>query len=241
MVHHAYDSFQLTIVPLESTLSNPTALNYSPDATTAPSAFTLLNPPPPLSCVKSLTSSRRPSLASLRNLTWRQSLQKRVCIFKHDGGRGFVEVRDFGVPDTVKSISWCGENICLGIRKEYVILNTANGTLSEVFPSGRVSPPLVTSLPSGELLLGKVRLLRSPYPLIQTVLQNIRHLVKSNNAVIVGLDNSVHVLFPVSIGAQIVQLTAAGNFEEALALCKSLPPEDSSLRAAKESSIHTRY
>ncbi|KAH0894059.1 hypothetical protein HID58_056488, partial [Brassica napus] len=177
------------------------------------------------------------------------------------------------------SISWCGENICLGIRKEYVILNTANGTLSEVFPSGRVSPPLVTSLPSGELLLGKenigvfvdqngkllqtericwseapkatsdredlpcchgelryVRLLRSPYPLIQTVLQNIRHLVKSNNAVIVGLDNSVHVLFPVSIGAQ---LTAAGNFEEALALCKSLPPEDSSLRAAKESSIHT--
>ncbi|KAF3508113.1 hypothetical protein F2Q69_00008902 [Brassica cretica] len=164
-----------------------------------------------------------------------------VCLGDLRGG-GFVEVRDFGVPDTVKSISWCGENICLGIRKEYVILNTANGTLSEVFPSGRVSPPLVTSLPSGELLLGKVRLLRSPYPLIQTVvLQNIRHLVKSNNAVIVGLDNSVHVLFPVSIGAQIVQLTATGNFEEALALCKSLPPEDSSLRAAKESSIHTRF
>ncbi|KAG5407777.1 hypothetical protein IGI04_013896 [Brassica rapa subsp. trilocularis] len=170
------------------------------------------------------------------------SRQKRVCVFKHDGGGGFVEVRDYGVPDTVKSISWCGENICLGIRKEYVILNTANGTLSEVFPSGRVAPPLVTSLPSGELLLGKVRLLRSPYPLIQTiVLQNIRHLVKSNNAVIVGLDNSVHALFPVSIGAQIVQLTASGNFEEALALCKLLPSEESSLRAAKESSIHTRF
>ncbi|KAG2291256.1 hypothetical protein Bca52824_037925 [Brassica carinata] len=231
MVHHAYDSFQLTIVPLESTLSNPTALNYSPDATTAPSAFTLLNPPPPLSCVKSLTRER----VCLGRWSWLP-----LFLEAKEGGRGFVEVRDFGVPDTVKSISWCGENICLGIRKEYVILNTANGTLSEVFPSGRVSPPLVTSLPSGELLLGKVRLLRSPYPLIQTVLQNIRHLVKSNNAVIVGLDNSVHVLFPVSIGAQIVQLTAAGNFEEALALCKSLPPEDSSLRAAKESSIHTR-
>ncbi|CAH8274115.1 unnamed protein product [Arabidopsis lyrata] len=214
------------------------------------------------------------------------SRQKRVCVFKHDGGGGFVEVRDYGVPDTVKSISWCGENICLGIKKEYVILNTANGTLSEVFPSGRVAPPLVISLPSGELLLGKenigvfvdqngkllqtericwseaptsiviqnpyaiallprrveVRLLRSPYPLIQTiVLQNIRRLVKSNNAVIVGLDNSVYVLFPVSIGAQIVQLTASGNFEEALALCKVLPPEESSLRAAKESSIHTRF
>lgn len=67
-------------------------------------------------------------------------------------------MRDYGVPDTVKSISWCGENICLGIRKEYVILNTANGTLSEVFPSGRVAPPLVISLPSGELLLGKVNI-----------------------------------------------------------------------------------
>jgi hypothetical protein len=39
---------------------------------------------------------------------------------------------------------------------------------------------------------------------------------------------------------QIVQLTASGNFEEALALCKLLPPEDSNLRAAKEGSIHIR-
>lgn len=39
---------------------------------------------------------------------------------------------------------------------------------------------------------------------------------------------------------QIVQLTASGDFEEALALCKLLPPEDSSLRAAKEGSIHIR-
>lgn len=67
-----------------------------------------------------------------------------------------MEVKDFSVPDTVKSMSWCGENICLGIRKEYVILNASNGALSEVFPSGKLAPPLVVSLPSGELLLGKV-------------------------------------------------------------------------------------
>ncbi|PNY10524.1 Vam6/Vps39-like protein, partial [Trifolium pratense] len=81
--------------------------------------------------------------------------QKRVCIFRHDGGRGFVEVKEFGVPDVVKSMSWCGENICLGIRREYMILNTSNGALSEVFTSGRLAPPLVVPLPSGELLLGK--------------------------------------------------------------------------------------
>ncbi|CAA0833854.1 Vacuolar sorting protein 39 [Striga hermonthica] len=212
--------------------------------------------------------------------------QKRVCIFRHDGGRGFVEVKEFGVPDTVKSMSWCGENICLGIRREYVILNSTNGALSEVFPSGRIAPPLVVSLPSGELLLGKdnigvfvdqngkllqegricwseapttvvvekpyaigllprhieIRSLRDPYPLIQTVvLRNVRRILQSTHVIIVALENSIYGLFPVPLGAQIVQLTASGNFEEALALCKLLPPEDSKLRAAKEQSIHIRY
>ncbi|KAF3439338.1 hypothetical protein FNV43_RR17615 [Rhamnella rubrinervis] len=187
--------------------------------------------------------------------------QKRVCIFRHDGDED-------------------------SLRREYMILNATNGAMSEVFPSGRLAPPLVVSLPSGELLLGKdnigvfvdqngkllqegricwseaptvvviqkpyaiamlprfveVRSLRAPYPLIQTVvLRNVRRLIQSNNAVIVALDNSVFGLFPVPLGAQIVQLTASGNFEEALALCKLLPLEDSSLRAAKEGSIHIRY
>ncbi|XP_059293196.1 vacuolar sorting protein 39 isoform X2 [Lycium ferocissimum] len=88
----------------------------------------------------------------------------------------------------------------------------------------------------------EIRSLRVPYPLIQTVvLRNVRRLVRSNNVVIVALDNSVFGFFPVPLGAQIVQLTASGNFAEALALCKLLPPEDSSLRSAKEQSIHIRY
>ncbi|XP_077225169.1 vacuolar sorting protein 39 [Tasmannia lanceolata] len=212
--------------------------------------------------------------------------QKRVGIFRHDRGREFVEVKEFSVPDVVKSISWCGENICLGIRREYMILNSANGTLSEVFPSGRIAPPLVISLPSGELLLGKdnigvfvdqngkllqegricwseapasvvihmqyaigclpryveIRSLRAPYPLVQTVaLRDVHNLIQSNSHVIAALDNSIFGLLPVPLGAQIVQLTASGNFEEALALCKLLPAEDSTLRATKEDSIHIRY
>lgn len=212
--------------------------------------------------------------------------QKRIAIFRHDGGREFVEMKEFSIPDMVKSIAWCGENICLGIRREYMILNSSNGALSEVFPSGRVAPPLVVSLPSGELLLGKdnvgvfvdqngkllqdgricwseapasvaihipyalaclprhveIRSLRAPYPLVQTVaLRDVRILLQSNNCVIATMENSVYGLLPVPLGAQIIQLTASGNFEEALALCKLLPPEDSSLRAAKESSIHIRF
>lgn len=212
--------------------------------------------------------------------------QRRICIFRHEGGRGFVEVKEFGVPDTVKSMVWCGENVCLGIRREYMVLNATTGTLSEVFSSGRNAPPLVVALSSGELLLGKdnigvfvdqngkllqddkicwseaptsiiiqkpyaigllprhveIRSLRGPYPLIQTVvLRNVRRLIQCNGAIILALDNSLHGLFPVPLGAQIIQLTASGNFEEALALCRVLPPEDSTLRASKEQSIHLRY
>lgn len=39
---------------------------------------------------------------------------------------------------------------------------------------------------------------------------------------------------------QVVQLAASGNFEDALALCKLLPPEDAALRASKEDAIHIR-
>ncbi|KAJ7282158.1 hypothetical protein O6H91_Y358400 [Diphasiastrum complanatum] len=39
----------------------------------------------------------------------------------------------------------------------------------------------------------------------------------------------------------VVQLAASGNFDDALALCKMLPPEDAALRSAKEDSIHIRY
>lgn len=211
--------------------------------------------------------------------------QKKVGIYRLDGGREFVEVKEFGVPDVVKSMAWCGENICLGTGKEYIILNSTTGASSKVFSSGR-SPPLVVPLPSGELILGKdyvgvfvdqngkllhddkicwseapasiiihkpyglarlprhveIRSLRAPYPLVQTVVLRYVHLLQqSNNCVIAAVGSSIFGLLPVPVGAQIVQLTASGDFEEALALCKLLPPEDSSLRAAKEASIHIRY
>ncbi|XP_020702083.2 vacuolar sorting protein 39-like [Dendrobium catenatum] len=79
---------------------------------------------------------------------------KRVRIYILDGGHEFVKVKEFGVSDQVKSMAWCGENICLGIGKEYIILNSMTGATSKVFSSGR-SIPLVVPLPSGELILGK--------------------------------------------------------------------------------------
>ncbi|KAG2546338.1 hypothetical protein PVAP13_9KG027400 [Panicum virgatum] len=212
--------------------------------------------------------------------------QKRLTVFRLDSGREFVEVKEFGVPDILKSMAWCGDNICLGIRREYMIINSMTGALTDVFSSGRIAPPLVVPLPTGELLLGKdnigvfvdqngkliqdgriiwsdtpasvvihrpyavarlprhveIRSLRAPNALVQTVvLRDVQKLVQTGNCILAALSNNVCGLLPVPIGAQIVQLTASGEFEEALALCKLLPPEDSNLRAAKESSIHIRY
>ncbi|CAI0420055.1 unnamed protein product [Linum tenue] len=164
--------------------------------------------------------------------------QKRVCIIRHDAGRGFVEVKEFGVPDMVKSMSWCGENICLGIKKEYVILNATSGALSEVFPSGRLAPPLVVPLPSGELLLGKENI--GVFVDQNGKLHQAERICWSEAPSVVVVQKPYAIaLLPRRV--EIVQLTASGNFEEALALCKLLPPEDASLRAAKEGSIHIRY
>ncbi|KAH9332094.1 hypothetical protein KI387_004202, partial [Taxus chinensis] len=208
--------------------------------------------------------------------------QKKLLIYRYDGSREFVEVKEFAVPDIVKSMAWCGESLCLGIRREYAIMNTVSGAFFEVFPCGRIAPPLVVSLPSGELLLGKdnigvfvdqngkllhegricwseapasvaihlpyaiaqlpwhieIRSLRAPYPLVQTFpLRDVHLLLASSNCVIAVLENSAYCLLPVPVGAQVVQLAASGNFDEALALCKLLPPEDSTLRASKEDSL----
>ncbi|XVE82624.1 hypothetical protein DITRI_Ditri16bG0020800 [Diplodiscus trichospermus] len=178
-------------------------------------------------------------------------------------------------------MSWCGETICLGIRKEYMILNATKGTLSQVFSSGKIAPPLVVALPSGELILGKenigvfvdqngkllqadricwseaptIVIIQKPYAIalflrrVETiVLHNARRLIKSNNAAVVALENSVYGLFPVPLGAQIPTCLAdcpINSFSKfrgsILTLCKLLPPEDASLRAAKEGSIHIRY
>ncbi|CAN6469973.1 unnamed protein product [Victoria cruziana] len=212
--------------------------------------------------------------------------QRKVIIYRHEGGKDFTEVKEFNVPDVIKSMIWCGENICLSIKKEYMIMNSTTGTLSEVFPCGRIAAPLVTPLPSEQLLLGKdnigvfvdqngkllqegricwseppgsvtiqvpyaigrlprhieVRSLRVPYQLVQTIaVREIRQLLSADGYVVAALDTSVYGLLPVPLGAQIVQLAASGNFEEALALCKQLPPEDSTMIASKEKSIHLRY
>ena len=50
----------------------------------------------------------------------------------------------------------------------------------------------------------QIRSLRAPYPLVQTVaLRDVRLLIQSNNYVIAALENYVHGLLAVPLGAQV--------------------------------------
>nr|GEW28824.1 Vam6/Vps39-like protein [Tanacetum cinerariifolium] len=89
------------------------------------------------------------------------------------------------------------------------VLVDQNGKL---IPEGRIcwseAPAVVViQKPYAIALLPKhieIRLLRVPYPLIQTIgLRNIRGIKQGNNGVIVSLDQSVYGLFPVPLGAQV--------------------------------------
>lgn len=72
------------------------------------------------------------------------------------GNKDFAEVKQLPAPDVVKCMAWVGDSLCLGIKREYVIINISTGASFDVFPCGRHSNPLAVTLPNGELLLGKV-------------------------------------------------------------------------------------
>ncbi|KAG6549551.1 hypothetical protein Mapa_008932 [Marchantia paleacea] len=211
---------------------------------------------------------------------------KRIFVYRYDGNRGFTEIKDLPAPDVVNAMAWCAGSLCLGIRREYIIMNVNTGVTVDVFPSGRSASPMIVSLPDGDLLLGKdkigvivdhngkltqdgglswseapagvvihspyalarlsryieVRSLKPPHGLVQMLpLRDTQLLLSSDAGLIAATDTAIHRILPVPVGVQVVQLAASGNFQNALALCKMLPPEDAALRASKEDAIHIRY
>lgn len=66
-------------------------------------------------------------------------------------------MRDVGLGDTPLALGWCGESLCVGFRKQYVLLNPTTGVANEVFPCGRQGTVNILPLPNSELLLTKVQ------------------------------------------------------------------------------------
>jgi hypothetical protein len=89
------------------------------------------------------------------------------------------------VPETAKAMVWCGEHLCVGFKKEYNLIDIRcrslappttpsyspydksiiliiifggvyrTGAMRDLFPTGRNSSPLITSLPNQQLLLAR--------------------------------------------------------------------------------------
>eukprot|EP00850_Spirogloea_muscicola_P007485 SM000038S14298 [mRNA] locus=s38:128851:133870:+ [translate_table: standard] len=88
----------------------------------------------------------------------------------------------------------------------------------------------------------EVRSLDPPHALVQTLaVRGVTVLAANEAGVLAASESTVWRLLPVPLGVQVSQLAGLGKFEEALALCQRLPPEDAALRASEEDSIHKRY
>eukprot|EP00803_Ostreobium_quekettii_P007599 evm.model.scf_3833.1 EVM.evm.TU.scf_3833.1 scf_3833:4766-7651(-) len=81
---------------------------------------------------------------------------KRKLAFHHLTGVEFMEMTTMAVPDVPLVLGWCGDAVCAGFRKEYVLANPNTGSLGDLFTVGRAMKPSVTPVPgANELLLAK--------------------------------------------------------------------------------------
>lgn len=46
--------------------------------------------------------------------------------------RGGVQVKEVPLNDTPRDMAWCGGSMCLGLTKQYVLLDVASGQVTEV-------------------------------------------------------------------------------------------------------------
>ncbi|XP_065641872.1 vam6/Vps39-like protein isoform X1 [Hydra vulgaris] len=61
---------------------------------------------------------------------------------------------ELNFPETPKKIAWIGDYICVGMRKEYILMRCDTGDIIELFDTGiKKSEPLIANVPTGELAL----------------------------------------------------------------------------------------
>jgi hypothetical protein len=81
--------------------------------------------------------------------------KKNIIVCKWDAQRRiFAYMTELGVPTTVKSMSWVGASVCVGIKKEYSLIHVATGATIELFQvNSKRSALALTLLPNKEVLL----------------------------------------------------------------------------------------
>ena len=72
------------------------------------------------------------------------------------GSKEFEEVCERPIPDYARCLAWAGSRICIGYKREYVMLDIKSGATQELFDTGKAGIPIATVMPNQQLLLNKV-------------------------------------------------------------------------------------
>ena len=97
-----------------------------------------------------------------RTLTGEQQCTLRLCaVVKYHlmlfywKNNDFHELNiDLKLPDVPKAISWCSQNLCVGFRSEYSLINVVTGEPKDLFPTGQKPEPIVVLIEGNRLALG---------------------------------------------------------------------------------------
>jgi tetratricopeptide (TPR) repeat protein len=82
--------------------------------------------------------------------------KKKLCFYRlAPGAKEFEEVLERTTPDVAKSLAWAGPRLCVGYRKEYVMMDVKTGALQDMFETGKSGTPIGTVMPNQQLLLNK--------------------------------------------------------------------------------------
>jgi hypothetical protein len=79
--------------------------------------------------------------------------RKELTVFHWDDDSKFIHFVDLVVPDVVRAMEWAGQSLCVGFKREYVLIRVLTGAMSEIFPVGKRC--FMCLLPHREMLLGK--------------------------------------------------------------------------------------
>eukprot|EP00051_Salpingoeca_urceolata_P000045 m.32547 g.32547 ORF g.32547 m.32547 type:complete len:927 (-) comp10061_c0_seq2:69-2849(-) len=70
-------------------------------------------------------------------------------------GADFQKNKELALPDSAKTVQWCGGSLCVGFKKEYNKIAEQSGSIAEVFKTGNNQEPTSNRIPGNEILLGK--------------------------------------------------------------------------------------
>ncbi len=82
--------------------------------------------------------------------------KKKLCFYRLvPGAKEFEEMLERATPDVARSLAWAGPRVCVGYRKEYVMMDVRTGALQDMFETGKSGTPIGTVMPNQQLLLNK--------------------------------------------------------------------------------------